>query len=93
MMVYSAWQGILISLCLALPILVLFIDDLLLGALATLMIAFVSVSIIGIIPLVGWKLGVREKVFIKIKISYIFNEFSLHSFSLSIIEQFVSVYN
>lgn len=58
----SALWGVVISLLLALPVLVISTDDFFIGTLATLIISAACLSVIGIIPLAGWKLGVLESL-------------------------------
>lgn len=55
----SAVQGVIIGLCLALPLLILTTLNVVIGFLATVVIGLVTACVIGIIPLAGWKLGVR----------------------------------
>lgn len=50
------------SLLFAFPVLAISTDDLLLGSLATVTICCATVSVIGMIPLVGWRLGVLESL-------------------------------
>lgn len=58
----SAIQGVVMSLLFAFPVLAISTDDLLLGGLATITICCATVSVIGMIPLVGWRLGVLESL-------------------------------
>ncbi|XP_064604053.1 protein dispatched homolog 3-like [Liolophura sinensis] len=58
----NAVQGIIIGICLAFPILVLATQNLVLGFLATLTICCITVTVVGLIPMVGWKLGVLESL-------------------------------
>ncbi len=50
------------GICLALPVLVLATQNIIIGSLATLVIACITICVIGVIPLVGWKLGVLVSV-------------------------------
>ncbi|XP_050405065.1 protein dispatched homolog 3-like [Patella vulgata] len=61
-LVFSAIQGIIIGIALALPILTIATQNFILGSLATLTIMCVTVTVVGIIPLAGWKLGVLESL-------------------------------
>ena len=56
----SAFQGILIGLGLALPILIIATKNFIVGGLATLTIALVSFSVVAFIPILGWKIGVSS---------------------------------
>ncbi|XP_069116529.1 protein dispatched homolog 1-like [Argopecten irradians] len=58
----SAVQGVIVGLCLALPILILTTLNVVIGFLATVTIGLVTSCVIGIIPLAGWKLGVLESL-------------------------------
>ncbi|XP_061195988.1 uncharacterized protein LOC133204259 [Saccostrea echinata] len=58
----SAYFGILIGLSLALPVLVLTTMNFIIGFLAWVIIALVTVCVLGSIPLLGWKLGVLESL-------------------------------
>lgn len=51
-------MGIAIGICIAWPILTFATHNFIVGALATLVISIITVSVIGVIPLAGWKLGV-----------------------------------
>lgn len=57
----NAILGILIGVGLAFPILSLSTMNVVIGFLATLSICCTTVCVIGVIPLAGWKLGVRIK--------------------------------
>ncbi|XP_062590695.1 protein dispatched homolog 1-like isoform X2 [Saccostrea cucullata] len=58
----SAYFGILIGLSVALPVLVLTTMNFIIGFLAWVVIALVTVCVLGSIPLLGWKLGVLESL-------------------------------
>ena len=58
-LVRSAWQGIIIGLTFALPILILATQNYILGTMATLSVACTTFTVVGMIYLLGWKLGVR----------------------------------
>ncbi|XP_046379986.2 protein dispatched homolog 3-like [Haliotis rufescens] len=58
----SAVKGIIIGICLAFVILTFATQNVVLGFLATATISCVTVTIVGIIPLAGWKLGVLESL-------------------------------
>ena len=57
-MVRSAMTGIIVGLSCALPILIVATMNVWVGLLATLNIACVTVTVLGFIPIMGWKLGV-----------------------------------
>ncbi|KAL5008655.1 hypothetical protein ScPMuIL_014236 [Solemya velum] len=61
-LVDSAITGIIVGLCLALPILVIMTMNVVIGVLATITISLVTVCVVGIIPLAGWRLGVLESL-------------------------------
>ena len=61
-MVQNAFQGIAIGLVLALVVLVVATTNVIVGILATLIIAMVTCSVLGIITMIGWKLGVLESL-------------------------------
>ena len=63
----SATVGVVIGLCLALPILIIATGNLIVGLMATLTIVVITVSVIGVIPMAGWKLGVS---FLSAKYTY-----------------------
>ena len=48
----------LIGVGVALPILIIATGNVIVGVLATLTIVLVTVSVVGVIPMAGWKLGV-----------------------------------
>ena len=54
----SAYQGIIIGLAVALPILIVATMNFIVGLLATLTISLVAFSVVAFIPILGWKLGV-----------------------------------
>ena len=58
----SAVQGVIIGLCLAFPILVIATSNIIVGLMATVTICLITVSVIGVIPLAGWKLGVGDTI-------------------------------
>ncbi|XP_067682304.1 protein dispatched homolog 1-like [Haliotis asinina] len=58
----SAVKGIIIGICLAFIILTFATGNIVLGFLATATITCVTVTIVGIIPVAGWKLGVLESL-------------------------------
>ena len=55
-------KGIIIGLCLALVILVVATTNLAVGVLATLVIALITCSVLGVINMIGWKLGPLESL-------------------------------
>ena len=57
-LVDNAKLGILLGVSLALPILVVSTCNVINGLLATLTICCVTVCVIGVVPMAGWKLGV-----------------------------------
>ena len=58
----TAVKGILLGLGLALLILILATTNWIVGILATISISCITVSVVGVIPMVGWKLGVLESL-------------------------------
>lgn len=54
----AAIYGVAIGLALALPILILTTQNVIIGVMATLTIGCVTVCVIGMIPMAGWRLGV-----------------------------------
>ena len=56
----SAFQGVTIGLVLALPILIIATRNWIMGLLTTMVIALITMCVIGFIPMMGWKLGVRD---------------------------------
>ncbi|CAB4001250.1 dispatched homolog 3-like, partial [Paramuricea clavata] len=61
-LVINAMTGIIIGLCLALVILVVATTNLAVGVLATLIIALITCSVLGVINMIGWKLGPLESL-------------------------------
>ncbi|KAI0215660.1 hypothetical protein LSAT2_032285 [Lamellibrachia satsuma] len=57
-----ALLGCVIGLALALPIIVIATHNVYVGLLATLTLVFVTVSVVAVIPLAGWKLGILESM-------------------------------
>ncbi|XP_013386010.1 uncharacterized protein LOC106155638 [Lingula anatina] len=54
----TALMGIVIGISLSFPILVFATQNIIMGFLATLTMGMVTVCVVGVIPMVGWKLGV-----------------------------------
>ncbi|XP_069117661.1 protein dispatched homolog 1-like [Argopecten irradians] len=61
-LVDSALRGIAIGICLAFVVITVATQNIVIGFLATVSIACVTVTIMAIIPMVGWKLGVLESL-------------------------------
>jgi multidrug efflux pump subunit AcrB len=61
-LVQNAFQGIAIGLCLSLIVLIVATTNVYVGLLATIIIAMITSSVLGIITLIGWKLGVLESL-------------------------------
>ena len=61
-LVINALKGIIIGLCLALVILVVATTNLAVGVVATLIIALITCSVLGVINMIGWKLGPLESL-------------------------------
>ncbi|XP_060070535.1 protein dispatched homolog 3-like [Ylistrum balloti] len=61
-LVDSALRGIAIGICLAFVVLTIATKNIIIGFLATVSIACVTVTVVAIIPMVGWKLGVLESL-------------------------------
>ena len=59
MLTSSAVVGIVIGLCVALPLLILATSNVIIGLLATLTLCCIIVCVVAMIPIAGWKLGVR----------------------------------
>ncbi|ELU17207.1 hypothetical protein CAPTEDRAFT_226825 [Capitella teleta] len=59
---WNAMTGILTGICLACPILILATMNAILGLLATFIICAITVTVVGFIPMGGWKLGVLESL-------------------------------
>ena len=57
-LVNSAFTGIMVGLLCALPVLIIATRNVIVGVLATLDIALITASVLGFIPLMGWKIGV-----------------------------------
>ena len=57
-LVNSAFTGIMVGLLCALPVLIIATRNVIVGVLATLNIALITASVLGFIPLMGWKIGV-----------------------------------
>ena len=58
----GAVQGIVIGLCVAVPVLVFTTCNWIIGLLASLTIALITNAVVGFIPILGWKLGVMESI-------------------------------
>ncbi|XP_064600617.1 protein dispatched homolog 3-like [Liolophura sinensis] len=58
----AAIYGVAIGLSLALPILIVTTQNIIIGFVATLTIGCVTVCVIGMIPMAGWRLGVLESL-------------------------------
>ena len=56
----GAWFGITIGIAIAFPVLVIATMNIIVGLIATLLICCVTASVLGIIPLAGWKIDVRR---------------------------------
>ena len=61
-LVNNALVGIVIGLALALVVLTVATTNVIVGAMATLTIAMVTCSVLAIIPIIGWKLGLFESL-------------------------------
>ncbi|XP_052106368.1 protein dispatched homolog 1-like [Mytilus californianus] len=61
-LVKSAVRGVVIGISLAFPILTLTTLNVVIGFLATICITMITVVVVGLIPLIGWKLGVLESI-------------------------------
>ena len=59
-LVATALQGIIVGLCVALPILIIATMNFIGGILATLTLVCITTMVLGLIPLAGWKIGVRS---------------------------------
>ncbi len=55
----SAFIGIVIGICTALPILIIATHNLITGTYATITIVMIVTMVLGVIPMAGWKLGVN----------------------------------
>lgn len=58
-LVDTATQGISVGIVLAFVVITLATKNVITGLLATLNIGVVTLSVVGLIPMAGWKLGVR----------------------------------
>ena len=58
-LVGTAIQGIAVGIALAFVVITLATKNIITGLLATLNIGVVTLSVVGLIPMIGWKLGVR----------------------------------
>ena len=58
-LVGTATQGIAVGIALAFVVITLATKNIITGLLATLNIGVVTLSVVGLIPMIGWKLGVR----------------------------------
>ena len=56
---YNAFLGIVVGITIALPVLIVATSNVIGGMFATLIIACITVCVLGILPLAGWKLDVR----------------------------------
>ena len=56
---WNAFLGIIVGLCVALPILIIATNNFVTGFLATFTLILITTMVIGLIPMAGWKLGVR----------------------------------
>ena len=61
-LVHSAVMGIIIGICVAFPILVIATANILVAFYATVTIGLITVSVVGTLPLAGWKLGVSAHI-------------------------------
>ena len=61
-LVRSAVTGIITGLCLTLPLLIIMTTNWIVALLCCMTISFITVGVVGIIPLVGWKLGILESL-------------------------------
>ncbi len=58
----GAVQGIIVGLSLAIPVLVFTTCNWIIGLLAALTISLITNAVVGLIPMLGWKLGVMESL-------------------------------
>ncbi|XP_077990897.1 protein dispatched-like [Glandiceps talaboti] len=58
----SAIQGIILGIALAFPVLVLATQNIIIGSMATVSIGLTTCCVVGIIPMIGWKLGLLESL-------------------------------
>lgn len=63
MLTYNAILGIVIGISIALPVLILATGNVVGGIYATLVIVCITVSVLGVLPLAGWKLDVSGRYF------------------------------
>ncbi|VDI79206.1 Hypothetical predicted protein [Mytilus galloprovincialis] len=61
-LVTSAVRGVVIGISIAFPILTITTLNVVIGFLATICITMITVVVVGLIPLIGWKLGVLESI-------------------------------
>ena len=61
-MVLSAMTGIIVGLSCALPILIVATMNVWVGIMATVNIALITTTVLGFIPMMGWKLGVSLNI-------------------------------
>ena len=61
-LVRSAVNGIVAGLCLTLPLLIIMTTNWIVALLCCMTISFITVGVVGIIPLAGWKLGILESL-------------------------------
>jgi len=57
---YNAFLGIVVGITIALPVLTVATSNVIGGMFATLIIACITICVLGILPLAGWKLDVRS---------------------------------
>ncbi len=60
-LVRTALQGIIIGLCVALPILMIATLNVVSGLYATLTLLCITATVLGLIPMAGWKIGVSAR--------------------------------
>lgn len=77
--------GILTGICLACPILILATMNAILGLLATFIICAITVTVVGFIPMGGWKLGVREMMHVLLSSIFVNNLQVLESLNLALV--------
>lgn len=61
-LVRSAVRGIITGLCLTLPLLIVMTTNWIVALICCLTISLITVGVVGIIPLAGWKLGILESL-------------------------------
>ena len=61
-LVQNAIIGVVVGVCVAFPILIIATHNIITGTLATLIIMIITTSVLGLIPLAGWKLGVSKYI-------------------------------